>query len=306
MARLVYGRLREAWHGEARDFTPLLAEQLDDLGEAIGVQLSSIGKIEVPSEGGRRIDIVADSIDGGDFVIENQYGVADHDHLTRGLAYAVARSAKGLVVVAENHREEFRSVADYLNRLAELDPNEGIPVWLVEAKAVRIGESPWAPLFTVVSQPNSFNARVEKSKADAKATALTIEDLLAGASTDVAASIRWLSDVWRADGFRPRPTKTALALEAPGPAANGYRTVLAVDSVGTVIIPLGAYRGVNTGVEVEALTTDEFCAHVSALFGVDTAKNFASTRPGWFTSSTRDELLTYARDVARIYADAMR
>lgn len=29
MARLEYGRLTEAWKGEAADFTPLLAEQLD-------------------------------------------------------------------------------------------------------------------------------------------------------------------------------------------------------------------------------------------------------------------------------------
>ena len=45
--------------------------------------------------------------------IENQYGVADRDHLTRGLAYAVAVAARGLVVVAEHHRDEFVSVAVY-------------------------------------------------------------------------------------------------------------------------------------------------------------------------------------------------
>lgn len=29
MARLVFGRLTKAWQGEASDFTPLLAEQID-------------------------------------------------------------------------------------------------------------------------------------------------------------------------------------------------------------------------------------------------------------------------------------
>jgi hypothetical protein len=38
----------------------------------------------------RWIDIVAQGEDGSEFVIENQYGRGDHDHLTRGLAYAVA------------------------------------------------------------------------------------------------------------------------------------------------------------------------------------------------------------------------
>jgi hypothetical protein len=35
-------------------------------------------------------------------------------------------------------------VATYLNELAEHDPERGIAVWLVEAKAVRIANSPWA------------------------------------------------------------------------------------------------------------------------------------------------------------------
>src|SRR5436190_6906700 len=154
MARLTFGRLTEAWKGEASDFTPLLAEQLDAIGAAIGVDLTSIGQSEVPTTGGRRIDVVAQGDDGSEFVIENQYGRADHDHLTRGLAYAVARRARGLVVVAEEHRDEFRAVAQYLNDMAELDSERGIVVRLIEAKAVRIGDSPWAPLLSAVVEPN--------------------------------------------------------------------------------------------------------------------------------------------------------
>ena len=164
MARLTFGRLAEAWKGEATDFTPLLNEQLDALGDAIGVDLASVGSSEVATTGGRRIDIVAQVEDGSEFVIENQYGRGDHDHLTRGLAYAVARRARGLIVVAEEHRDEFRAVAEYLNDLAERDPERGVVVWLVEARAVRIGDSPWAPLFTAVIEPNRFTATVEKTK----------------------------------------------------------------------------------------------------------------------------------------------
>jgi hypothetical protein len=72
MARLRFGRLSEAWQGEASDFTPLLAGQLDALGSEIGVDLVSIGQAEVGTAGGRRIDIVAENSEGSEFVIENQ------------------------------------------------------------------------------------------------------------------------------------------------------------------------------------------------------------------------------------------
>ena len=54
MGVLEFGRLSEAWAGEATDFTPLLAERLDQLGNAIGVDLASVGTTEVASAGGRR------------------------------------------------------------------------------------------------------------------------------------------------------------------------------------------------------------------------------------------------------------
>ena len=67
-------------------------------------------------------------------------------------------------MVAEEHRDEFRAVTRYLNDLAELDPERGVAVWLVEAKAVRINEGPWAPLFSTVVEPNAFTATVEQAK----------------------------------------------------------------------------------------------------------------------------------------------
>lgn len=102
-----------------------MAERLDALGEALDILLVSEGETEVATTGGRRIDIVVEDVDGSEFVIENQYGKADHDHLTRGLAYAVARGARGLVIVAEQHLDEFRAVADYLNPVASTIPTMG-------------------------------------------------------------------------------------------------------------------------------------------------------------------------------------
>ena len=216
MARLEYGGLREAWAGEASDFTPLLAEQLDALGDAIGVDLASIGEVEVATAGGRSIDIVAQATDGPEFVIENQYGRADHDHLTRGLAYAVARDARGLVVVAENHRDEFKAVAQYLNDMAERDPDRGIAVWLVEAKAIRIADSPWAPLFTAVVEPNQFTATVEQAKQTERAPSLP-EFLELCGSHAIRDAIEAVTRRWSQMGHRQWIWPNYINLVAKGP-----------------------------------------------------------------------------------------
>jgi hypothetical protein len=220
MARLTFGQLREAWKGEATDFTPLLAEQLDALGDAIGVDLMSIGEVVVATDGCRSIDIVAHGDEGATFVIENQCGRSDHDHLTRGLAYAVAARARGLVVVTEAHRDEFRAVADYLNALAEHDAEHGIVVWLVEARAVRIADSPWAPLFSTVAAPKNFTRSVEQAR-QTRPNLESFDAFLALATPDVRGASRELVQGWEAEGHQIRLGPTKVLLEARGPSANG-------------------------------------------------------------------------------------
>jgi hypothetical protein len=304
MERLVFGRLTDAWKGEASDFTPLLAAQLDALGDAIGVDLVSLGSSEVPTAGGRRIDIVAQNTDGSEFVVENQYGRADHDHLTRGLAYAVARGARGLIVVAEEHRDEFRAVATYLNELAEHDPERGIAVWLVEAKAVRIANSPWAPLFVAVVEPNAFTATVEAEK-KTQVLGSTEEFLDACDTPEIAAAAGQILTGWSAAGHRHRKGPNHIVLEARGPAVAGYRAVLAIFTDGHILVPFGSYAGQNSGIPIEPLTTPEFRTQADQLFGFDGTKKQARTTTGWLTANRAEPLLQFALDVASAYSEAI-
>lgn len=304
MARLQFGRLTEAWVGEAADFTPLLAEQLDALGSAIGVDLASVGKAEVPTAGGRRIDIVARTEDGSEFVIENQYGRGDHDHLTRGLAYAVARRARGLVVVAEEHRDEFRAVAQYLNEMAEHDRERGIAVWLVEAKAVRIEDSNWAPLFTAVVEPNAFTATVELAKQN-EAPARSLESLWTQFTSDATLKVaQEVVHIWRDLGHRIRLGPNHVVLEAKGPSSGGIRTVVVLYPDGRVLVPFGSYAGQNSGIPIPALTTPQFREAADALFGFAGSELQARTASGWLAPSRGGELIEFCKSVADAYASA--
>jgi hypothetical protein len=303
MAHLRYGRLSEAWKGEAADFTPLLAEQLDEVGAAIGLDLASLGKSEVATAGGRRIDIVAQDANGVEFVIENQYGRADHDHLTRGLAYAVARQARGLILIAEEHRDEFRALAQYLNDMAELDPDRGICVWLVEAKAVRIGDSPWAPLFTAVIEPNAFTASVEQAKQTTLLGSLE-EFWKLFSSPSILEAAQAVVSSWVAAGHRTRLGPNHVVLEAAGPGKGGYHTVVTIYPDGKVFVPFSSYAGQNSGIPIEPLTTDAFRARANSLFGFNGTEKQARTQPGWLTESTRQPALDFCFQVANAYLAA--
>ena len=303
MAKLVFGRLSEAWKGEASDFTPLLAAQLDALGEAIGVDLSSIGETEVPTTGGRRIDIVT-QVDGeGAFVVENQYGTADHDHLTRGLAYAVASEAQGLVVVAERHRDEFRAVAEYLNDLAEHSPDRGIAVWLVEAAAVRIEGSKWAPLFTAVVKPNQFTASVERAKQISSIKSL--DDFWQRFDDqELKKAAQSVVEKWVGAGHKRRLGPNHVVLEAKGPSTGGVRTVVAIFDDGQVMVPFGSYAGQNSGIPIAPLTTPQFRQPADELFGFSGTEKLAKTASGWLTEERVQALFDFCEQVAEAYSMA--
>jgi len=306
MGWLHFDRLSVAWKGEATDFTPLLSERLDQLGESLGVDLASIGQTEVTTAGGRRIDIVAGDSEGAVFVIENQYGKADHDHLTRGLAYAVAAHAKGLIVVAEEHRDEFRAVAEYLNDLADNDTERGISVWLVEARAVRVDESPWAPLFTSVVSPNRFVANVETAM-KATTTPVSFESFWEQYSSSTlrkaatAVFDRWIEE--ENHDYRLRPNR--LQLRALAPSVNGSRSVVSLFPDGRVQVPFGAYDGDNSGIPILELGTTEFRARANELFGFRGGERIPSTVAGWLTQERVEPLLVYCIEVASAYADAL-
>lgn len=307
MGKLVFGTLKDAWAGEATDFTPLLAQQVNAIGDAIGVELAPLGAAEVQTTGSRRIDILADGAGGTNFVIENQYGAINHDHLTRGLAYAVAAHARGLIVIAEKHRDEFREVALYLNELRDNDPERGVAVWLVEAKAVKIGDSEWAPLFLPVVSPNQFAAAVVLEQATVRRR-LSREDFdKLFESEEIHEVASELLDGWDNAERRHRimASPAQAVLECRGPGVGGWRAVIGIYPDGKVNVPFGSYNGLNSGLAVNALGTEEFRTHADEFFGFDGTEVQARTAPGWLSASRFEGLSDFANMVATAFLQAM-
>ena len=223
MGRLEFASPREAWGKEAVSFTPRLAqaELLDYLGRETGIGALVLVEREHTTAGNRSLDILAETPDGRRVAIENQYGAADHDHLTRGLAYAVASDSKALVVVAEDHRDEFISVANYLNNVGGVASDDGVSVWLVKVRAVRrVGDEIWSPEFVVQAEPNEWETGIRR---ETGAVFASLDDFYekCAASTDVrwADTSRAIIGEWlkRPGAMERHGNKTTVSLYYPSP-----------------------------------------------------------------------------------------
>ena len=150
--------LRLAWAHEANDFTPWLAGNLDRLRAAIGIDLV-LEDTEV-NVGPFSADILAtDALTNERVLIENQLEQADHAHLGQILTYLAGLDARSIIWIAKVFRDEHLSAVRWLNS----NTIDDFSFFAVEVSAVRIGDSPVAPLFSVVEKPNNWDRQLHQA-----------------------------------------------------------------------------------------------------------------------------------------------
>lgn len=156
IAKLEQVSIRSAWSHEALDFTPWLFENIDTLGDSIGIQLEPVeSEVSVTSFSA---DILArNKFDGTNVLIENQLECSDHTHLGQILTYLAGLEAKTIIWIASEFREAHLSAINWLNE----NTNESISFFAVQVKVVRIGDSALAPIFDVVVRPNNWERRLQ-------------------------------------------------------------------------------------------------------------------------------------------------
>ena len=99
-------------------------------------------------------------------VIENQLEPTDHTHLGQLITYCAGLESETMIWVAETIRDDHRAAVDWLNDMTPA----GIAFFAVEVELWRIGDSPLAPTFNVVSQPNEWIRNVRSTAATAELT----------------------------------------------------------------------------------------------------------------------------------------
>src|SRR5215207_6380576 len=148
--------LREVWKHEALDFTTWLRENIDVVSDVVNVPLDEAEREQ--SAGNFSVDLVARDSSGDPVVIENQLEKSDHDHLGKLLTYLVAFEAKAAIWIVSEPRPEHVSTITWLN---ESSPAS---FYLVKVEAIRIGDSPPAPLLTKVVGPSEESREVGETK----------------------------------------------------------------------------------------------------------------------------------------------
>jgi len=152
---------RTVWTNEAIHFTPWLAleDNLALLGDTIGLDLELSTREQ--SVGPYRADIVCkDTITDSWVLIENQLERTDHTHLGQLLTYAAGLDAVTIVWIAPRITDEHRAALDWLNEVTD----ERINFFGLEIELWRIGDSPIAPKFNIVSQPNDWVRTLSASR----------------------------------------------------------------------------------------------------------------------------------------------
>lgn len=148
--------LRQVWEHEAYDFTQWLQENIDVLNTALDLNLVNVDREQ--AAGSFSIDLVAEDEGGGTVIIENQLEKSNHDHLGKLITYLTGMGAKAAIWIVSDPRPEHVAAITWLNE------SSSAAFYMVKVEAVRIGESPAAPLFTLIVGPSEEAKDVGQTK----------------------------------------------------------------------------------------------------------------------------------------------
>lgn len=150
--------LRELWSNEATEFTPWLAEHIDNLGEVLGLDLEFNDR-EAPV-GAFALDLLATDLGTNrTVVIENQITETDHIHLGKLITYASGYEASIVIWIFETIREEHRQALEWLNERT----NKDTEFYGIMVEGLQIDDSKPAYNFRPIVFPNDWRKSAKKT-----------------------------------------------------------------------------------------------------------------------------------------------
>ena len=110
---------------------------------------------------------------GKRIIIENQLENTNHDHLGKLITYASAHNANFIIWIVKEVRSEHKEAVDWLNNHTD----EEINFFLVKIELWKIGDSPVAPKFEVISKPSDWVKAIKKAARSGELSELALKEL---------------------------------------------------------------------------------------------------------------------------------
>ena len=104
------------------------------------------------------VDLVAEDDAGNPVVIENQLEKSNHDHLGKLITYSAVIEAKAAIWIVSDPRPEHVRAVAWLNQFSP------VPFFLLKLEGIRIGDSPAAPLLTLIVGPSEESREVGETR----------------------------------------------------------------------------------------------------------------------------------------------
>lgn len=176
LGKLTKQNVRIKWPHEAKNFTPWLSENLEQLSFALGFHLESL---EVEKKAGPyKADILAQCAqDGCRAIIENQLAKANLQHLGQLVTYIAQLKAHHGVWVATGFN---RTILNAIRMLNNRWP-DSIGVFAVKLSLYRSKQGHFVPIFEVVGHPKLWEDPIARefwafSKSSNKASPVPVFD----------------------------------------------------------------------------------------------------------------------------------
>ena len=173
-----FGQLRrmeptDVWDDE-KAFSDWLADDVESLGEAMGIEIDSESVQREASVGALSADITCFEADGEtSVIIENQVGKTNHDHLGKVITYAAGleRSSKNqtgakIIWIGHKFRDEHLAALEWLNEKTD----DNTIFFGIEVDCLQIDDSRLVPNFSLVAKPNDWSRNLTR---EARETPLT-------------------------------------------------------------------------------------------------------------------------------------
>jgi hypothetical protein len=159
LGSLVWLDPRHVWKSEPYHFTPWLRENIELLGQALGLEIDPDVQQEV-AVGLFSADLLGTDLgSSAGILIENQLDQTDHSHLGQLITYASGLGTDILIWISTKVREEHRQALTWLNERT----SEDTYFFGVEIELLQIDNSNPAPHFKVVVEPNEWQKQTART-----------------------------------------------------------------------------------------------------------------------------------------------